>query len=150
MRPGRPRGRLRSATPCVWVALRCVLQLVGDVERLRELRQHVDRGRQRRRSPFTSVLSKRTVKSHQRISNVALPLTRSGRGPSSDPVSLTLNRLCEPRFSCSRAWKSAMKCSGMSCTSTSKPTSPSTLKPAALAYSSARAPNCTVLEVIAK
>ena len=43
-----------------------------------------------------------------------------------------MNRLCEPRFSCSRAWKSAMKCSGTSCTSTSKPTSPSTLKPAAL------------------
>ena len=35
-----------------------------------------------------------------------------------------MNRLCEPRFSCRRAWKSAMKCSGMSCTSTSKPTSP--------------------------
>ena len=85
------------------------------------------------RSPFTSVVSKRTLKSHHRISNVALPLTRSGRGPSSAPFSVTMNRLCEPRFSCSRAWKSAMKCSGMSCTSTSKPTSPSTLKPAALA-----------------
>ena len=39
------------------------------------------------RSPFTSVVSKRTLKSHHRISNVALPLTRSGRGPSSAPFS---------------------------------------------------------------
>ena len=54
-------------------------------------------------SPFTSVVSKRTLKSHHRISNVALPLTRSGRGPSSDPFSETPNRLCEPRFNCSRA-----------------------------------------------
>ena len=80
-------------------------------------------------SPSTSVLSKRTEKSHQKISNDALPLTRSGRGPSSSPSTLTMNRLLEPCLSCTEAWKSAMKCSGAIWISTSKPMSPSTLKP---------------------
>ena len=46
-----------------------------------------------------SVLSKRIVKSHQKISNDALPLMRSGRGPSSVPETDSLNRLREPRLS---------------------------------------------------
>ena len=53
-------------------------------------------------------------------------------------------------MSCTEAWKSAMKWNGMSWISTSKPTSPSMLNPTALAYSAARAPNCIVLDVIAK
>ena len=70
-------------------------------------------------SPSTSVLSKRTEKSHQKISNDALPETRNGRGPSSSPSSDTENRLLEPRFNATLAWKSATKCSGAICSSTS-------------------------------
>ena len=51
------------------------------------------------RSPDTSVLSKRTETSHQKISNVALPRMCSGRGPDSSPSTVTLNRFCEWYFS---------------------------------------------------
>ena len=117
-----PRRGVRLAGACGAPALRVA-------QRAAELASTSTAGGGGGGSPSTSVLSKRTEKSHQKISNVALPLTRSGRGPSSEPSTDTLNRLCEPCLSCTEAWKSAMKCSGAREISTSKPTSPSTLKP---------------------
>src|SRR5215467_3635865 len=112
-----PAGSLRSATPCV---LRlCTLQLVALESAFTRSPSKSTAGGNVGGYPSTSVLSKRTEKSHQKISNEALPLTRSGRGPSSSPSSDTENRLLDPCLSCTLAWKSAIKCSGTICSSTS-------------------------------
>ena len=55
--------------------------------------------------PSTRVALKDTEKSHQRISNDALPESRSGRGPSSSPATETLKRLWLPRLSWTLARK---------------------------------------------
>ena len=83
--------------------------------------------------PSTSVRSNETEKSHQRISNDALPAMRSGSGPSSSPLSETLNRFLLPRLSCTLARNSARKWNGNSWISTSKPMLPATLNPHAAA-----------------
>src|SRR6185295_14678728 len=114
-----PGVKVLSATPCVRSAGNCVVQLCAvDSAALRAASTSTPSGGGGG-SPSISVLSKRTEKSHQKIENEALPLTRSGRGPSSEPASDTENRLLEPCFSCTEAWKSAMKCSGAICSSTS-------------------------------
>ena len=68
------------------VALRWVLQLDGAASACVSWASTSTAAGSGGGSPCTSVVSKRTEKSHHRISKVALPLTRSGRGPSSSPV----------------------------------------------------------------
>ena len=145
-----PGAILRSDTPCCRFCASCVLQASGAVNARRSSANASTAGGNGGFSPEMSVLSKRIVKSHQKISNDALPLMRSGRGPSSVPATDSLKRLREPRLSCTEALKSAIRWNGSRWISTSKPMSPSMLNPNAAAYSSARAPNWIVLDVIAK
>ena len=99
-----PGASLRSATPWLWLAGAWVLQLCAVESARLSSASTSTAGGGGGGSPSTSFLSKRTEKSHQKISNVALPLTRNGRGPSSEPSTDTLNRLCEPYLSCTEAW----------------------------------------------
>src|SRR6266446_1330831 len=79
-----------SATP--WLNSVCTLQLVGARKAwVSRPPRSTDGGGGG--SPSTRVASKRIEKLHQKISKEALPLTRSGRGPSSSPSSETEKRL---------------------------------------------------------
>src|SRR4029077_7687945 len=70
-----PGASLRSATPCVALAGACVLQLCAVASARLSSTSTSTAGGGGGGSPAASFLSKRTEKSHQKISNVALPLT---------------------------------------------------------------------------
>ena len=81
---------------------------------------------------------------------MALPLTRSGRGPSSAPSTDTLNRLCEPRLSCTLGMEVGEEVERHELDQHIEADVAGDAEADAAAYSDASAPNCMVLGVIAK
>src|SRR5262249_54253946 len=74
-----------SATPCAPGGV-SFDQLVGELSAAISCCERLTLGSGGGGGPSTSVLLKLIEKSHQKISNDALPLTFSGLGPSSSPL----------------------------------------------------------------
>ena len=105
-----PRTRRAGASP----AGSCACQARGVGERRAAARRARRRGRRSSAaSPPTSVTSKRTEKSHQRISKRRLAARPAAAAAlPARPSTVTLNRLREPRLSCTLARNSARKWNG--------------------------------------